>query len=222
MCVFLYLWSGHGSPFWHGRNSRSQSLREFCRTRSSCRRSARGRPCDRITSYCFLTFLIAVPIIRHEGVGEAIPFILAHIQVQPFQRSQAADAGALVISVDVGAVLAAPARVSVDTSHHSRVSVGASDRLRSGLPALGSRNWDAPGGGWRPSPLGGCCTCPCRSTSPNTFRAAVGGADSSHSAREAQGSLGLTHSWGEKKKKDFYVVNLLFVGFNADKFEMFL
>lgn len=196
----LYLWSGHGSPFWHGRNSRSQSLREFCRTRSSCRRSALGRPCDRITSYYFLTFLIAVPIIRHEGAGEAIPFILAHIQVQPFQRSQAADAGALVISVDVGAVLAAPARVSVDASHHSRVSVGASDRLRSGLPALGSRNWDAPGGGGRPSPLGGCCTCPCCSTSPHTFRAAVRGADSSHSAREAQGSLGLTHSWGGKKR----------------------
>lgn len=88
----------------------------------------------------FSPFLIAVPIIPHEGVGEAKPFILAHIQVQPFQRSQAADAGALVISVDVGAVLAAPARVSVDASHHSRVSVGASDRLRSGLAALGSRN----------------------------------------------------------------------------------
>lgn len=71
---------------------------------------------------------------------EAVPLILAHIQVQPFQRGQAADAGALIISVDVRAVLAAPARVSVDTRHHSRVSIGASDRVRSGLPAPASRN----------------------------------------------------------------------------------
>lgn len=56
----------------------------------------------------------------HFEKGErTLPFILTHIQVQSFQGSEAADGGALVIGVDVRAVLAAPTRVPLDTGDHS-------------------------------------------------------------------------------------------------------
>lgn len=46
--VVSHLWLGHEFLIWHGRNSHSQSLLEFCRIRSFCPQSAHGPPCDHI------------------------------------------------------------------------------------------------------------------------------------------------------------------------------
>lgn len=140
-----------------------------------------------------------------------LPFILAHIQVQPFQWGEAADGGSLVVRVDVWAVLAAPAAVPLATSDHGRASNWTSDGVPIRLPGLGPRNWDAPSGACCPRPPRACCPCP--SFSP--FWAALGGADSSHPARDAQGGVGLAHGWewwrtGRTiRKKNISVVHFL-------------
>lgn len=69
-----------------------------------------------------------------------LPVILAHVQVQPLQWSEATDGGSFIICVDVGAVLAAPAVVSLATRNHSRASNGSSDRVSIRLAGLRPRN----------------------------------------------------------------------------------